>query len=242
MKRRYLTLLLFPLASPAQEVAQSAPASETVVIKGVRDPAIMPYRDAYEFANRIDRVPHEKVRVQVQLKSQNKAVKPADIRVHLAGDNIDLPVPIGEEGAIEIPRSPEALADGAEFVTNQKKGSVAVAITLFPNLPATDRIAYADAFESAEQARRLIKEIVPWYYRLLIADPNALRICFERAGGEAVLLTRQGDETLPIKGRRQCVRIALERGRLGDWESIRLTPPYKLEFSHRSWFSDGIDD
>lgn len=233
-------VLLAPLPCLANE--SGPPTTDTVVVRGVRDPAMMPYRDAYEFANRIERVPHDKVRVKLQLKPRDKTIRQSDLRLRLAGENVEIAVPLGEDGEFAIPRSPEALADQAEFVTNQKRGSVSLAITLHPILPLAAQIAYADALEAAAQARALIKEIVPWYYRLLVADPNALRLCFERADAQATLISRYGDEALPIRGKRHCALLALERDRLDEWQAIRLTPPYSIEFSHRSWFKDGLDD
>ncbi|MCX9155397.1 hypothetical protein OPU71_04595 [Niveibacterium sp. 24ML] len=242
IRLRLLALLFAPLASLGDDTPPTDSAAQTVVVKGVRDPAMMPYRDAYEFANRIERVPHDKVRVKLQLRPRDKATRQADLRLRLAGENVEIAVPLSEDGEFAVPRSPEALADQAEFVTNQKRGNVSLAITLQPTLPIAPQIAYADALEAATQARALIKEIVPWYYRLLVADPNALRICFERADAQATLVSRYGDEALPIRGKRQCAILALNHDRLDDWLALRLTPPYSIEFSHRSWFKDGLDD
>ncbi|WP_374602528.1 hypothetical protein [Niveibacterium sp.] len=244
MKRIALALLLSPLVALAEEAplpATDAPA-EKLVVKGVRDPAIMPYADAYKFFSQVDRVEHDKVRMRMQVKSADKSVKASDISIRLVGDNTDIAVPLGEEGDIEVPRSEAALADKAEFVTNQKKDSLQVHLTLTPNLPVAGRVSYADALTSADQARRLVKEIVPWYFRLLISDPNAIRACFERDGGEAALLTGSGSEALAIKGKRRCAVVPLDPKQSDRWQALALSPPYKLEFTHIGWFSDGLPD
>ncbi len=245
MKRIALVLLLSPLAALADEEPPAPTAdtpTEKLVVKGVRDPAIMPYADAYKFFSQIDRVEHDKVRMRMQVKSADKSVKPTDIRVRLIGDNTDIDVPLGEEGDIEVPRSEAALADKAEFVTNQKKDSLQVHLTLTPNLPVADQVSYADALASADQARRLVKEIVPWYFRLLISDPNAMRACFEREGGEAALIAGDKREALAVKGKRQCAVFALDPKHGERWQAVALNPPYKLEFTHIGWFSDGQPD
>lgn len=244
MRRTAFVLLLLPLAAFAEEASQaeSEAATEKLVVQGVRDPAIMPYAEAYKFFSQIDRVAHDKVHMRMQVKSADKSVKTSDIRIRLVGDNTDIAVPLGEEGDIVVPRSETALADKAEFVTNQKKDSLQVHMTLTPKLPVGDRISYADALASADQVKRMMKEIVPWYFRLLISDPNAMRACFEREGGEAALVGADGRETLAIKGKRQCAVVPLD-AKLGDrWQAVALSPPYKLEFARIGWFSDGQPD
>ncbi|GAA5174537.1 hypothetical protein GCM10025771_04490 [Niveibacterium umoris] len=246
MKPICLALLLFPLAAYCDEVppapADAPLVSDKIVVKGVRDPAIMPYADAYKFFTQVDKVPHDKVRMRMQIKSADKSVKASDIRIRLVGDETDIPVPLGEEGDIDVPRSEAALADKAEFVTNQKKGSLQVHLTLSPEFPNAERIAYADALISRDQAIHLMKEIVPWYFRLLIAEPNAIRACFEREGAHATLITTAGEETLPIKSKRQCAVLKLDAGKRESWQALALTPPSKLEFTHVNWLSDGLPD
>jgi len=244
MKRIALALLLTPLIALAEDAPppDADTPTEKLVVKGVRDPAIMPYADAYKFFSQVDRVEHDKVRMRMQVKSADKSVKSSDIHIRLVGDNTDIEVPLGEEGDIDVPRSEAALADKAEFVTNQKKDSLQVHLTLTPNLPAAGHVSYADALASADQARRLVKEIVPWYFRLLISDPNAMRACFEREGGEAALLTGSGSETLAVKGKRQCAVVPLDPKQGERWQAVALSPPYKLEFTHIGWFSDGLPD
>jgi hypothetical protein len=243
MKALCIAALMLPLhvyadmSAPAAD--QSAPVADSVVVKGVRDPAIMPYADAYKFQTQISRVPHDKVRLRLQVKPHDRAVSQGDIRIRLSGENTDIPVPLGPEGDIEIPVSAEALADKAEFVTNQRKDTLAVHLTLSPKLAENGRIEYADALQSAEQSRLLMKEIVPWYFRLLISNPNAMRVCFEHEGGEAALLTRTGQEALEIKGKRQCAVLPLDPDKREHIQTLVLSTPYKTEFTHKGWFSDG---
>ncbi|MCX9155396.1 hypothetical protein OPU71_04590 [Niveibacterium sp. 24ML] len=244
MKALCLAALIAPLCAyaespPAPAADQSAPVADSVIVKGVRDPAIMPYADAYAFQTQVQRVQHDKVRMRLQVKSNDKAVSPADIRIRLTGENTDIPVPLGPEGDVEIPLSAEALADKAEFVTNQKRSSLAVHLTLSPRLADDGKIAYADALEATEQSKRLMKEIIPWYFRLLIPNPNALRFCFEREGAQAALQTRSGQQALEIKGKRQCAVVPLDADAREDTQAILLSAPYKAEFTRTGWFSDG---
>lgn len=247
MKPICLAALAFPFCALAEVPAapaadQSAPVTDSVVVKGVRDPAIMPYADAYKFQTQVSQVPHDKVRMRLQVKSNDKAVAPADIRIRLSGDNTDIPVPLGPEGDVEIPLSAEALADKAEFVTNQKKGSLAVHLSLSPKLAEDGRIEYTDALASFDQARLLMKEIIPWYFRLLIPNPNALRVCFEREGGRAELITPAGPQPLEIKGKRQCAVLALDADEAAQRMALVFSPPYKTEYARKGWFSDGYGE
>lgn len=244
MKPICLALLLLPLTAVAQTAEEQSSANapepaDKIVVKGIRDPAIMPYADAYTFFTQVDRVEHDKVQMRMQVRSADKKVKASDIRIRLVGDNTDIAVPLGKEGDIDVPRSEAALADKAEFVTNQKKGSLEVHLTLSPKLPIAEQLAYADMVGSGDQAKRLLKEIVPWYFRLLITEPNAMRACFEREGGHAALTTGAGSETLAIKGKRQCAVVKLDAEKRDQWQAVQLTPPYTLEFAHVGWFSDG---
>lgn len=230
--------LLAPLAATANdEAAASAPvstASAAVTVRAPREPAIMPYKDAHEFFAKLAAVPHDKIRMRFIVSSQDAAVKPADLRIRLVGETVDIPVPVGPEGDVEIPLSQQALDEKAEFVTNQKKGTMNLEIRIVPRLGAPETLSYADALDAAAQTERVVKTLMPWYLRMLVSAPDRLSACFEREGGRAELVSRAGRELLPLHGTRQCAWVDLDEDRRGDWQAVVLTPPYTLEFGERS--------
>ncbi|MFP5394432.1 MAG: hypothetical protein ACLGI6_23325, partial [Gammaproteobacteria bacterium] len=97
------------------------------------------------------------------------------------GDNTFERVAVTPDGRVTMPISEAALADKAEFVSNQKKGTIRTELTLRPKLPA-EGVTYADILASIEAAQRVRKDLVPWYLRLFVRSVSAVGFCYPDKG------------------------------------------------------------
>ncbi|MFZ6641678.1 hypothetical protein ACO0LL_18190 [Undibacterium sp. TC4M20W] len=234
-----------PASSPASSSASSsASAAETaaeelqsVEVKAVRDPAIMPYKVAYELMSKVRAASKDKVQIQIRITSAKTHAPVPNLSIYLDGKNTRQQLDISATGFVNVPLDQAAYADGAEFVTNQKKGSMEVNILLLPKLPQ-DVFKYADISDSIEAAQMAIKELVPWYFRVFMPSVNSIGICYAGQnqtvlvkGNEEQQLPANSDATDPLKNKVHCARfaakdVAKEKGNLimpaTGWQAIYM--------------------
>ncbi len=230
-----------PVSSPASSSASSSaiPTEElqSVEVKAIRDPAIMPYKVAYELMSKVRAASKDKVQILIRITSAKSHAPVPNLNIYLDGKNTHQQLEISATGFINVPLDQAAYADGAEFVTNQKKGSMEVNILLLPKLPQ-DVFKYADISESIEAAQLAIKELVPWYLRLFMPSVSGIGICYAEQnqtvlvkGNEEQHLPANSDATDPLKNKVHCARFAAkdaakEKGNLimpaTGWQAIYM--------------------
>lgn len=230
-----------PASSSASSSASAAEAAaeelQSVEVKAVRDPAIMPYKMAYELMSKVRAASKDKVQIQIRITSAKTHAPVPNLSIYLDGKNTHQQLDISATGFVNVPLDQAAYADGAEFVTNQKKGSMEVHVLLLPKLPQ-DVFKYADISESIEAAQMAIKELVPWYFRLFMPSVNSIGICYAGQnqtvlvkGSEEQQLPANSDATDPLKNKVHCARfaakdVAKEKGNLimpaTGWQAIYM--------------------
>lgn len=128
LQRATLALVL-ACASPAW--AQEAPPAvldETKVeVSGVKDPALRPYRimsrglDAFEKHHAL--APDANLRFELKNKDGTK-LPAAGLGLRLAGDKVDLTLPVDANATFVLPRSQDAFDDNADLVVNRKNDAI----------------------------------------------------------------------------------------------------------------------
>ena len=127
MKLHYLTLaigLALSLPSWAQDAVAPAEAEKTVEVSAVKNPALRPYRIMTRGLDAFDK--HHalapKAALRFELWNQDGTIPASDgLNLRLAGDTVDLSLPVDAEATFVLPRSQEALDDNADLVLNRKK-------------------------------------------------------------------------------------------------------------------------
>lgn len=199
-----------PVAAPAAAPEEVA----TVQVKGVRDPEIMPYKDAYEFMTKLLASGGGRVETVVRVISEKTRKPIPGLEVTLQGDNTFQKVPVTAEGMVTMPISEQALADKAEFVSNQKKGTIRTELTLLPKLPA-ERMTYADILASIEAAQRVRKELIPWYLRIFTPSIKAVAICYP-----------DKSQQVQVSNASQATRPAITE----QWDNVRKEKVFCVDF------------
>ncbi|MFZ6734990.1 hypothetical protein ACO0LG_23925 [Undibacterium sp. Ji42W] len=226
-----------PASTPASAAETATEELQSVEVKAVRDPAIMPYKVAYELMSKVRAASKDKVQIQIRITSAKTHAPVPNLSIYLEGKNTRQQLEISATGFVNVPLDQAAYADGAEFVTNQKKGSMEVNILLLPKLPQ-DVFKYADISESIEAAQMAIKELVPWYFRVFMPAVNSIGICYAGQnqtvlvkGNEEQQLPANSDATDPLKNKVHCARfaakdVAKEKGNLimpaTGWQAIYM--------------------
>ncbi len=219
--------VLSALASNHQEQqADPATTSEAQVeIKAIRDPAIMPYKRAYEMLTRINALALNDVRLSIRAVSEKTKMAIPDLQIRLEGNSKSHAVPVSEFGEVTVPLDQQAYEEGAEFITNQKKETMGVHLTLFPVLPQPG-FPYSAITHSIDSARKALREIIPWYYRIFISNPSGVAICYEEQHHTVILKGKDeqsvaADQKIPgYKSKdRYCAKLPL-----GDVENKMVLP------------------
>ena len=127
--QRATLVVILACASPAwaQEATQAVLEESKVEVSGVKDPALRPYRimsrglDAFDKHHAL--APAANLRFELKNKDGTK-LPPAGLGLRLAGDKVDLTLPVDEKATFVLPRSQEAFDDNADLVVNRKKDAI----------------------------------------------------------------------------------------------------------------------
>lgn len=150
---------------------------QSVLVSGVRDPAIMPYKQAYELLNKIAAVSKGHVQVLIKVTSSASRLPLPDLELSLRGEKTFEKLSISPSGFITVPLSRDVYDDNAEFLTNKKKGSLHVDIYLVPKLSA-EALSYGEIVDAIDAARSALAQLVPWYVRLVMPSIKDISICY----------------------------------------------------------------
>ncbi|MGB8338178.1 MAG: hypothetical protein WCD07_09005 [Burkholderiales bacterium] len=130
----------------------------------MRAPSMMPYKHAYDFFQMIKEKPHDKIAMRTRVFVSDKKIKLSDVKINLVGDKNSRPIPITDDGLIEVPILKAFLDDNSEFISNQKKNSMGVTGTVEIILPANGPIRYSYLTDALAQTRDAIKGFLPFMY------------------------------------------------------------------------------
>jgi len=129
MKSLSLFAALLALAAPsfAQEAEPAAPAAEKVEVSSIKDPELLPYRrmvrglDAWQEKRAL--APQAELRFELWTK-EGKPASPEGLTLRIAGDKVDIALPLDADGTFVLPRSQEAWDDKADLLSNRKKDQI----------------------------------------------------------------------------------------------------------------------
>lgn len=230
---RYIAMLILISTSLNCALTQQSSAADdepqSVEVTAVRDPDILPYKIAYETIKKIRDASKDRVQILFRITAAKSHLPLHDLNIYLDGPATHEKVEISPSGFVNVPLSQAAYADGAEFVTNKKKGSLNVSIFLIPKFPAAE-IKYADIADTVQAARAAIKEIVPWYWRLFMPSIHGIGICYPTQdqtvlirGNEEVSRAANSDDTDMLKSKVYCAKFPEKEASLAK-ENL-IVPP-----------------
>jgi hypothetical protein len=191
-------LLAAPLAC-----AQEEATIPSVVVNGVRDPAMMPYEEAYKSLTKIGKVGDGKMDLAIRIVSAQNMQPMPDLEISLQGENNYEKLVISPDGFLTVPLSQERVDDKAVFLTNKKKGSVKTLFFFVPRLPA-QQVRYADIAASIAAAKRARAHFVPWYGRLLVPTIETVSICYPD-DKQVITITNGGSVTRAANAEKKSV-------------------------------------
>ena len=172
MKRLSIIAALLAMAAPAFAGDDAAPiqeTAETVRVSSIKDPALQPYRrmvrglDAFEEKRAL--APNASLRFEL-LTQDGRLAAPEGLQLRLAGNKIDIPLPVDADATFVLPRSQEAYDDEADLVSNRKKDQVRWRPRVrTPGVPEHAR-RMGDLRLECEIQQAVRKEDIPLMYRV----------------------------------------------------------------------------
>ncbi len=223
-----VAMAFFSALAVAQTTEEAPQKIEKIEVKGMREPAIMPYKEAYKMLTSLQASAHDKVAIRVRVFSSNKTVKLSDIKINLVGDRNSQPIAISEDGLIEVPLSQALLDDNAEFITNQKKGSMGGTVNIDIVPPTNGPLRYRYLAEALDQARDAVKGFVPWYMRWLVPNNwNAVDIEFATNAAETATVKSVKGKQVFRAGDNHTISILLEDFLINENPEVVFSSPPK---------------
>ena len=173
-------MLALPMAH-AQPVAADAPAAQGVEVKGVKDPAFMPYRQAYDLATGASQATGGHADLVIRVTSSRTHQPMPDLRLRIVGEHSDAPVPIATDGILDLPLDSTFYDDGADIVANMPKKSLTVDIHVVPRF-ASAQLRFEDLLAATSAGQAALARIVPWYVRLVLPSVHGVGLCYPATG------------------------------------------------------------
>ena len=196
---------------------------ERVEVRAVRDPAMMPYKDAYSMLSKFQSTDkYDRLDLKVMVISKDKTIKPSAIALRLVGDTLDVPITVAVDGRVQVPLLPEALLDNAEIVSNQPKKSLEAHAEFVIRLPVTQRYSYREVMGVLPQADQALREFVPWYLRWLAPSFSAVEFRFVQGVRATAVVQLENHVERFVADERGRVRVRLHK----DW--LALNPDITL--------------
>lgn len=127
MKPLPIMAVLLTMAAPAfaQDAAPQDSPAEQVQVSSIKDPELRPYRhmvrglDAWD-AHRARLAPQASLRFELWSKD-GKTASPEGLQLRIAGNEVNVALPLDQDATFVLPRSQEALDDNADLLLNRKK-------------------------------------------------------------------------------------------------------------------------
>jgi hypothetical protein len=168
MKRLSIIAALLAMAAPAFAQDAAPAAVETVQVSSIKDPALRPYRqmvrglDAWEEKRAL--APNASLRFEM-VTADGRPVAPDGMQLRIAGDKVDIALPIDADGSFVLPRSQEAWDDKADLLLNRKRDGFRWRPRVrTPGVPENAR-RLGDLRLECEVSAAVRKEEIPLLYR-----------------------------------------------------------------------------
>lgn len=195
MTTKLCSTIVMLLVSLTVNVGANAQAESTIEIpkieiENVRDPAFIPYHKAYDLASHVAEISAGKVSLLFRVTSKSTSLPLQGLKLSIQGSKLYETITPSTDGVFKIPLNSDALRDNADFLLNQKRGKVKVAVIIAPSLHG-ETFTYQSVIGTIEAGQGVRKDALPWYLRLLTPPIKTLGVCYAQPGN---LLRIEGND------------------------------------------------
>lgn len=233
MKPLSIMAVLLTMAAPAfaQDAAPQETRTEQVQVNSVRDPELRPYRRMVRGLDAWDEK-HAQLAPNASLRFElwNKEGKPAldeGLMLRIAGNEVNIALPLDQDATFVLPRSQEALEDNADLVLNRKKDQYRWRPRVrTPGVPENAR-RLGDLRMECEVSAAVRKEEIPLLYRAGALAAGGM--CNLPMVGYAYRAPRQLRSAVVVSGERKSGLPLMEDGKV-----------FHAPLRDKSWDNDAL--
>lgn len=180
-----------------QAVGESVPTQIVEIKPTTKNPAMMPYRKAYDLLSKADEAGGHRLHAVFRVTSPQSHQALPDLRVAIEGERTHKQVSVTDAGVVVVPFDQAAYAEDADLVANKPKERLDVGFLLVPEFSAGE-IHFVDLAEAVSAAHSAIGKIVPWYMRLVRPSIKGVGLCY-RDEGHSVSITAVPEQKRPAR-------------------------------------------
>lgn len=203
-----LPLLASPLAF-AQSEGSGEPPMQSIQISGMRDPALLPYADVVMLRKVFSAVSDTTtIRAGIKVTSRRNGQPVENLRVTFAAEGRETELPL-KSGFVLLSELPETGDAQAEFLTNQRKGSLRMEILLTVKLKDAQHFSLGELTRAIDDGKRIRRSLLPWYLRLIVPSFDRAEVCFADAGGAATIVQGERRDILSVSSSDNCTQLPI---------------------------------
>lgn len=183
------------MPSLGNEATTPAPAVDEVVVRAPKHAAMMPYDDVFVRLKRMRDSKLDRVALKIVLKPKDNTVKLGDVRVALINDKTSVPIPVGQDGSVEIPYREDMYRTDAELRSNQPKGTLSANLSINVAWSAGTEIPYHEVEETVRQLQVAGKDFLGWFgYMLFFPSMQNMEVPLQYAEprGQTLRVVKDG--------------------------------------------------
>lgn len=233
MKPLSIMAVLLTMAAPAfaQDAAPREAAAEQVQVSSIRDPELQPYRRMVRGLDAWDEK-HARLAPQASLRfelwsKEGKLASPEGLLLRIAGNEVNIALPLDGEATFVLPRSQDALDDNADLLLNRKKQQFRWRPRVrSPGVPENAR-RLGDLRMECEVSAAVRKEEIPLLYRAGAVAAGG--ICNLPMVGYAYRAPRQLRSAVVVSGDRRSGLPVMEDGKV-----------FHAPLRDKSWDNDAL--
>jgi hypothetical protein len=198
--------MCFASESNAQESKiASSEQVETVLVNGVKDPALMSYVDVIELRQEFDALKNkDKIFLRFYAEMKSKESRISDLKVHLEGENINQPVTVEYDGTLDLPVIDATASKNADIITNQKTGTLKIYYAPGIKVPEGTSFTYREVMDGIEQSTAMMKK----FWNFLFPSFHGVSLRYINVDGQfAIIHSKSGDKKISIDQTRKSIAL-----------------------------------
>lgn len=201
-----LPLLALPPAF-GQSEGSGEPPMQSIQISGMRDPALLPYADVVMLRKVFSAASDgTTIRPGIKVSSRRDGQPVKNLRVTFAAEGRETELPL-KSGYVLLSELPETGDAQAEFLTNQRKGSLRMEILLTVELKDAQHFSLGELTRAIDDGKRIRRSLLPWYLRLIVPKFDRAAVCFADAGGAATIVQGERRHILSASSADDCLLL-----------------------------------
>jgi hypothetical protein len=174
------------------------------------------------FAN--DNVPRS-IAPGLRVSRRKDGIPVPNLLIQFSSNGTTTPLPL-QSGFARLDELPVTDDLQAEFLSNQRKGSLQIEILLTVELKDRQHFSYGELMQAIDDGNKVRSKVVPWYLHLLVPKFQEVAACFAGEGGTATVGARDGQRAITANGAANCLVLKPNAAQAESAVTLNRPPLY----------------